>query len=884
MRTIKELIGGDRERLPGTIGKTSLFVKEIIERYGQGGNYVFDPASLVYLFPSVPEEQEEPEKRPEEEKAREYVIREREIQKLEIREKGSREFVQRILESARLPGAREILRRQSARQQAVYWLRELVREYQSAERERIRQIEEEIRTVGQLEREEQQHTEVQNERVLRELAGRAGAESIFLPLLKESQIREIFIRLLEKVREEAPEIWERIRTDITNITGENAIPEEAGQVLSYRKEQLRELLAFTEKALYLLHTREQAENAREAGKDKEEDEDAQETGTGVPSAMEAAGEQLQMLEQAWICLRSEDFHLESIQNYHDGIQKLRESIREWQNAESTYREREIRDQIRENVRQLEIRRSRLEETAERTERLLAETDFVRTEAAEKAERETEEKAEEKTIEKTTDSIKTDYREQIHLEHLQTERLHAEKRHTENIHTENIHIEQTQSSAEEALKTSLTEERLRRELEERIKKSVQSSGEDRQKPGGSQTEPGRQEREDRIKTLIMAEAKLLPLIGRMSGKTWESFREETAGSRQRDYLLEQMTLEEFWQAESRVLEKYTLDEQERSSLERLERELVYRDIPENLENPKRSALSGAQEWEETVWQPFIREHTIQTEVSEQDTLRREVEKIREFTDIQENMREMAGGTLLVTRSVRDLGIVEEKIRRLASARMPEEAAAVSGRSAERGRAAVKAESAITMEAAAEEKTAAGEQAVTEEIAEERILRLLRSEERLLYGEERLLHRQEAGGAESDGSAGSAVGAERTEQESGYERLAGLEYHDPASAQEMSAIEGARDGRRQERFRHNTAAAERERQEQKRSEQQQRELKILQETARRQAEELSRMQEQQKQLEEELSRTKEQASPAAQEEMVMRRFQEELRLERLRRGLD
>ena len=69
MRTIKELIGGDRERLPGTIGKTSLFVKEIIERYGQGGNYVFDPASLVYLFPSVPEEQEEPKKRPEEEKA-----------------------------------------------------------------------------------------------------------------------------------------------------------------------------------------------------------------------------------------------------------------------------------------------------------------------------------------------------------------------------------------------------------------------------------------------------------------------------------------------------------------------------------------------------------------------------------------------------------------------------------------------------------------------------------------------------------------------------------------------------------------------------------------------------------------------------------------------
>lgn len=868
MRTIKELIGGDRERLPGTIGKTSLFVKEIIERYGQGGNYVFDPASLVYLFPSVPEEQEEPEKRPEEEKAREYVIREREIQKLEIREKGSREFVQRILESARLPGAREILRRQSARQQAVYWLRELVREYQSAEREQIRQIEAEICTAGQLEREERQHTEVQIERVLRELAGRAGAESIFLPLLKEGQIREIFIRLLEKVREEAPEIWERISTDITNITditGENAVPEEAGQILSYRKEQLKELLTFTERALYLLHTREQAKNARKDGKDKEEDEDAQETGAGVPSAMEAAGEQLQMLEQAWICLRHENFHLESIQNYHDGIQKLRESIRKWQNAESTYRERELRDQIRENVRQLEIRRSRLEETAERTKRLLAETDFVRTEAAEKAERETEEKAEEKTIEKTTDSIKTDYREQIHLEHLQTEHLHAENRHTGNIHTENIHIERTQSSAEEALKTSLTEERLRRELEERIKKSVQSSGEDRQKPGGSQTEPGRQEWEDRIKTLIMAEAKLLPLIGRMSGKTWESFREETAGSRQRDYLLEQMTLEEFWQAESRVLEKYTLDEQERGSLERLERELVYRDIPENLENPKRSALSRAQEWEETVWQPFIREHTIQTELSEQDTLRREVEKIREFTDIQENAREMAGGTLLAARSVRDLGIVEEKIRRLASARMPEEADAGE-------------------KISAEEKTAAGEQAVTEEIAEKRILRLLRSEERLLYGEERLLHRQEAGGADSDGSAGSAAGAERTEQESGYERLAGLEYHDPASAQEMSAIEGARDGRRQERFRHNTAAAERERQEQKRSEQQQRELKILQETARRQAEELSRIQEQQKQLEEELSKTKEQASPGAQEEMVMRRFQEELRLERLRRGLD
>ena len=792
MRTIKELIGGDRERLPGTIGKTSLFVKEIIERYGQGGNYVFDPASLVYLFPSVPEEQEEPKKRPEEEKAREYVIREREIQKLEIREKGSREFVQRILESARLPGAREILRRQSARQQAVYWLRELVREYQSAERERIRQIEKEIRTVGQLEREEQQHTEVQIERILRELAGRAGAESIFLPLLRESQIREVFVRLFEKVREEDPEVWERISTDITNITGEDAIPEEAGQVLSYRKEQLRELLAFTEKALYLLHTREQAENAREDREDKEDREDIRRTAAGVPSAMEAAGEQLQMLEQAWICLRHEDFHLEAIQNYHDGIQKLRESIREWQNAESTYQEREIRDQIRENLRQLEIRRSRLEETrfreeeqvlrtentyrniyeersrlehlqtdrfdteqmqasekktieefrsrlteersrlresleraeklikeenrlrterirteehaeetiektseeereeilraryieerqnleetVERTERLLAETDFVKMGAAEKAEEKIEEKAEEKAAEKTAGSTKTGYGEQIHLEHLQTERLHAENRHTENIHTENIHIEQTQFRTEEALKTSLTEERLLRELEERIKKSVQSSGEDRQKPGGSQTEPGRQEREDWIKTLIMAEAKLLPLIGRMSGKTWESFREETAGSRQRDYLLEQMTLEEFWQAESRVLEKYTLDEQERSSLERLERELVYRDMPENLENPKRSALSRAQEWEETVWQPFIREHTVQTEFSEQDTLRREVEKIREFTEIQENAQEMAGGTLLITRSVRDLGIVEEKIRRLASARMPEEAAA------------------------------------------------------------------------------------------------------------------------------------------------------------------------------------------------------------------
>ncbi len=884
MRTIKELIGGDRERLPGTIGKTSLFVKEIIERYGQGGNYVFDPASLVYLFPSAPEEQEEPEKRPEEEKAREYVIREREIQKLEIREKGSREFVQRILESARLPGAREILRHQSARQQAVYWLRELVREYQSAERERIRQIEEEIRTVGQLEREElrikredrqtrtefqtelrmeegQQRTEAQIERVLRELAGRAGAESIFLPLLKESQIREIFIRLLEKVREEAPEVWGRISTDISNITdivGENTVPEEAGQILSYRKEQLKELLTFTERALYLLHTREQAKNAWKDGKDKEEDEDARETEAGVPSAMDAAGEQLQMLEQAWICLRHENFHLESIQNYHDGIQKLRESIRKWQNAESTYRERELRDQIRENVRQLEIRRSRLEETAERTERLLAETDFVRTEAAEKAERETGEKA----AEKTTGSIETGYGEQIHLEHLQTEHLHAENRHTGNIHTENIHIERTQPRTEEALKTSLTEERLRRELEERIKKSVQSSGEDRQKPGGSQTEAGRQEWEDRIKTLIMAEAKLLPLIGRMSGKTWESFREETAGSRQRDYLLEQMTLEEFWQAESRVLEKYTLDEQERGSLERLERELVYRDIPENLENPKRSALSRAQEWEETVWQPFIREHTIQAELSEQDTLRREVEKIHEFTDIQENAWEMAGGTLLVARDVRDLGIVEEKIRRLVSARMPEEAAAGE-------------------KISAEEKTAAGEQAVTEEIAEKRILRLLHLEERLFYGEERLLHRQEAGGADSDGSA---AGAERIEQASGYERLAGLEYHDPASAQEMSAIEGAQAGRRQERFRHNTATAERERQEQKRSEQQQRELKILQETARRQAEELSRIQEQQKQLEEELSKTKEQASPGAQEEMVMRRFQEELRLERLRRGLD
>ena len=55
-----------RTALPNTVGKNSLFVKNIMERYGQGEGYRLDPASMVYLLPAVLPDTEEEKKEPEE--------------------------------------------------------------------------------------------------------------------------------------------------------------------------------------------------------------------------------------------------------------------------------------------------------------------------------------------------------------------------------------------------------------------------------------------------------------------------------------------------------------------------------------------------------------------------------------------------------------------------------------------------------------------------------------------------------------------------------------------------------------------------------------------------------------------------------------------------
>ena len=117
MRISKEGWRDSGRALPNTVGKTSLFAKAIIEKYGQGTNYVFDPASMVYLLPINTEETEEEKKNPTEERAREYVIREKEILKLVTQKEKSKEFLTRVSESAVMPSGRELLRQKSFKQQ-----------------------------------------------------------------------------------------------------------------------------------------------------------------------------------------------------------------------------------------------------------------------------------------------------------------------------------------------------------------------------------------------------------------------------------------------------------------------------------------------------------------------------------------------------------------------------------------------------------------------------------------------------------------------------------------------------------------------------------------------------------------------------------------------
>ena len=115
--------------LPNTVGKTSLFTKAIIEKYGQGDNYVFDPAMLVYLVKAEPQPEEE-KKSPSEERAKEYVIREKEVLKLVTQQEKSKEFLTRIMKTSTIPGGRELLKRKSFRQQFAIWIQTFIKEYQ----------------------------------------------------------------------------------------------------------------------------------------------------------------------------------------------------------------------------------------------------------------------------------------------------------------------------------------------------------------------------------------------------------------------------------------------------------------------------------------------------------------------------------------------------------------------------------------------------------------------------------------------------------------------------------------------------------------------------------------------------------------------------------
>lgn len=119
--------------IPKTVGKTTLFVNEILEKSGQGEAYRFDPASLVYLLPTVEEEEEE-KPSPAEERAKEYVLREKETMKLITKEEKSREFSSNIIRERTLSGAVERLREKSWKEQLTIQFQLLLREFREIEK------------------------------------------------------------------------------------------------------------------------------------------------------------------------------------------------------------------------------------------------------------------------------------------------------------------------------------------------------------------------------------------------------------------------------------------------------------------------------------------------------------------------------------------------------------------------------------------------------------------------------------------------------------------------------------------------------------------------------------------------------------------------------
>ena len=205
------------------------------------------------------------------------------------------------------------------------------------------------------------------------------------------------------------------------------------------------------------------------------------------------------------------------------------------------------------------------------------------------------------------------------------------------------------------------ERTVQEIEEHIRSEL------RRKAGEaaeSVRESAKETAEQKIVSLIVQELPILRLIGRMSEDTWNSFlsyldggeasgiseeqREtklyavseeqekvlRTKGVKSmelaRRLLFSQTTAEELWKAESRVLEKHSLSEEERNSLELLERRMVYRTFPEHFsenreteirstEKERRLRLS-AQEWRRTVWEPFIEKRIVGEQFSDGEKYR------------------------------------------------------------------------------------------------------------------------------------------------------------------------------------------------------------------------------------------------------------------------
>ena len=618
MRTIKELIGEERARLPKTVRDTSLFVKEIIERYGQGGRYKFDPASLVYLLPAAPEQEEEPKKRPEEERVREYLIRERDTQKLEIRESRGRDFVQRIVESVRLPGARELLRRQSVKQQLAVWLQKLIREYRTAEHEKIRELAEGVR----------------QEKTQREL-------------LENSEVRKILERLLSE-QNSLRENYERISSEPKHMPEEREVQEEApeaqtAEVLSGRQEELHQLLGVTEEALRLVYLHSQSTEEKEE------------------SRTELLTETLSYLEQAWTKLRQESLHVERLQSYHGELERLQNLVERWQRTQEAGQEEKRREEIRESLRRVQLQRELLEEYTlytpqERREenspvrpeqRNVAAVSSAAAAAAEGPEPDAggakagAPQRETRTETKTETEIET---ETASLQELRS--LYLQE-------TASLIPEDQPRIGEARLEHRITDntrtERTVQEIEEHIRSEL------RRKAGEaaeSVRESAKETAEQKIVSLIVQELPILRLIGRMSEDTWNSFRScldggeafgiseeqretklytvleeqekvlRTEGVKSMELaqqlLLSQTTAGELWKAESRVLEKHSLSEEERNSLELLERRMVYRTFPEHFsenseteirstEKERRLRLS-AQEWRRTVWEPYIEKLT------------------------------------------------------------------------------------------------------------------------------------------------------------------------------------------------------------------------------------------------------------------------------------